>query len=131
MKKHLTTALFGSLFILSTFAVKAQTSDPTVKSEAALIKYLGTQDEMVIFNISYGNPAGTPFTLAVRDQDGSELYKHVFHEKNFYKQFRLPKTEKSKLSFIIRDRKEMEIVKTFEINVNSRFVQDIAVKKLD
>jgi hypothetical protein len=112
MKKHLTTTIFGSLFMLSTFTVKAQSSDTAGRNEAALIKYLGTQDDMLIFTISYNNPEGTAFTLAVRDQDGSEMYKHAFHEKNFYKQFRLPRTEKSKLSFIIRDGKETEIVKT-------------------
>jgi len=137
MKKHLTTTFcrlcFGSLFLLSTFVGKAQTISPDSvrKGEPALIKYLGTQDDMVVFNISYSNPQGTAFHLTVKDQDGTELYQQIFHEKNFYKQFRLPRSERSKLSFVIRNGKESDVVKTFEINVNSRFVQDIAVKKLD
>jgi hypothetical protein len=125
MKKLLSTTIFSGLLLLSASAVKAQVSD------SAQIKYLGTQDDLVVFNISYNNPQGAAFNLAVRDQDGAELYQHTFHDKNFYKQFRLPKAEKSRLSFIIRSGKDTEIVKNFEINVNSRFVQDVAVKKLD
>src|SRR5882762_9130567 len=131
MKKHLTTSIrrvvFGSLFILPGFMVKAQTASPdsTGMETPALIRYLGTQEDMVVFNISYNNPQGSAFNLLVRDQDGAELYQHMFREKNFYKQFRLPKAEGSKLSFIIRNGKEADIVKTFEINVNSRMVQDV------
>jgi hypothetical protein len=125
MKKLLSTTLFGGLLLLSASAAKAQTSD------SATIKYLGTQDDLVVFNISYSNLQGSVFNLMVKDQDGSELYQHSFHEKNFYKQFRLPRAEKSRLSFIIRNGKDTEIVKSFEINVNSRMVQDVAVKKLD
>ena len=126
MKKHLIHILFGGLLLLSASATRAQSSD-----SAATIKYLGIQDDLVVFNISYSNPQGSIFSLVVRDQDGSELYQHTFHEKNFYKQFRLPKAEKSRLTFMIRNGKEADIVKNFEINVNSRIIQDVAVKKLD
>ena len=125
MKKLLSTTIFSGLLLFSASAVKAQVSD------SAQIKYLGTQDDLVVFNISYNNPQGAAFNLVVRDQDGSELYQHTFRDKNFFKQFRLPKDERSRLSFIIRNGKDTEIVKNFEINVNSRFVQDVAVKKLD
>lgn len=121
MKKHLITTIFGSLLVLSAFAVKAQSDDSIGRSEAALIKYMGSQDDMAIFSISYSNPDGTTFSLAVKDQDGSELYRHVFHGKNFHKQFRLPWADKSKLSFVIHDEREMAIEKTFEIDAASRF----------
>jgi hypothetical protein len=131
MKKHLSSLLFGSLFLLPAFSVKAQSGNSPVKGEPALIKYLGTREDMAVFNISYSNPDGAAFDLAVRDQDGIELYKHTFRVKNFCKQFRLPKSEKSKLSFILHNGKEAELVKTFEINVSSRPIQEVAAKKPD
>jgi hypothetical protein len=131
MKKRLSFILFGSLFLLSVFSVKAQSVNSPVKGEPALIRYLGIQEDMAVFNISYPNPDGAAFDLAVRDQDGIELYKHTFRVKNFCKQFRLPKSEKSRLSFILRNGKAADLVKTFEINVNSRPVQDMAVKNPD
>jgi len=131
MKKHLSSLLFSSLFLLSVFSLKAQSGNSPAKGEPALIRYLGNQEDMVVFNISYPNPDGGAFDLSVKDQDGIELYKHTFRMKNFRKQFRLPRSEKSKLSFILRNGKEAELVKTFEINANSRPVLDIAVKKPD
>ena len=131
MKKHLSSLLFGSLFLLSVFSLKAQSGNSPVKGEPALIRYLGTREDMVVFNVSYPNPGGEAFDLAVRDQDGIELYKHTFYVKNFCKQFRLPRSEKSKLSFILRNVKEAELVRTFKINTNSRPVHDIAVKNPD
>ena len=86
---------------------------------------------MILFNVSYPNPDGARFVLTVKDQDGTQLYQNVSTEKGFYKQFRLPKTDKSKITFTLRNGREADIVKSFEINVNSRFVEDIAVKKIN
>jgi hypothetical protein len=131
MKKHLSSILFCSLFLLPAFSVKAQSCNSPVKGEPALIRYLGTREDLAVFNISYPNPDGAAFDLAVRDQDGIELYKHTFHVKNFCKQFRLPRSEKSKLSFILRNGREADLVTTFEINVNSRPVEYVAGKQPD
>jgi hypothetical protein len=100
-------------------------------AQSATVKYLGIQEDMVIFNVSCPNPEGSKFILSVKDQDGAQLYQNVFSDKNFYKQFRLPKTDKDKVTFIIRSNKGADLVKSFEISVNSRFVQDIAIKKID
>jgi len=111
--------------------VQAQTiSSGTGQGEGATIKYLGTQDDLIVFNVSYGNPEGSKFQVIVKDQDGNQLYQNIFNEKTFYKQFRLPKADKDRVVFVIRNGKEADVVKTFEVNVNSRFVQEIAVKKL-
>ncbi|MDO6433583.1 hypothetical protein Q4E93_23430 [Flavitalea sp. BT771] len=125
MKKHLSSILFGSLFLLLAISASAQSGDSPAKGEPALIRYVGTREDMVVFDISYPNPDGAAFDLAVRDQDGIELYKHTFRVKNFCKQFRLPRSEKSKLSFILRNGKEAELIKTFEIGVNSRRQQKV------
>ncbi|HEX9510615.1 MAG TPA: hypothetical protein VF939_09030 [Puia sp.] len=121
------------LFSLVAATTQAQSATATTlpKEDSSLVKYLGTQDDLVLFNVAYKNPQGALFSLIVKDQDGTELYRNTYSEKNFYKQFRLPRADKSKITFIIRGNKETEIVKTFEINVNSRYVQDIAIKKLN
>jgi hypothetical protein len=125
------------LFLLVAATTQAQsgvTSAPQMNApqieDSSLVKYLGTQDDLVLFNVAYKNPQGAVFNLVVKDQDGNELYKNVYHDKNFFKQFRLPRADRSRITFIIRSSKETEIVKTFEINVNSRYVEDIAIKKL-
>lgn len=134
--KSLFTAVFGKLIlgsclILVVAAAHAQsTAIGAGQNEPVIVKYLGTQDDMVVFNVSYANPDGSKFTVIVKDQDGTQLYQNIFSEKSFYKQFRLPKTDKDRIVFVVRNGKDADVVKTFEINVNSRYVQDVAVKRL-
>lgn len=136
MEQHFTAA-FGRLipgifFLLVATATQAQSTSVNSgkKEDTVQVKYLGAQDDLVLFNVSYPNPEGAAFSLVVKDQDGTELYKNVYSEKNFSKQFRLPRIDRDRITFIIRSNKESDIVKTFQINVNSRYVEDIAVKKL-
>ncbi len=106
------------------------TTSGTGQNDGVIIKYFGTQDDMVVFNVSYANPGGNKFQVIIKDQDGTQLYQNIFNDKTFYKQFRLPRADKDKIVFVIHNGKEADVVKTFEINVNSRFVQEVAVKKL-
>ncbi|HTI12341.1 MAG TPA: hypothetical protein VL832_27400 [Puia sp.] len=121
-----------TIFLLAAATTQAQSTavKDLPKEEAIQVKYLGTQDDLVVFNVTYKNSGGSAFSLLVKDQDGSELYRNVYSEKDFNKQFRLPRADRSRLTFVIRNNKESETVKTFEINVNSRYVEDVAVKKL-
>ena len=149
MKKLLSTTIFSGLLLLTGSAIRAQGSLPAQGSipaqgpaspqdparaqgsvpaqDSTTIQYLGMQDDQVIFHIAHVNSQGSPFNLIVRDQDGSELYQHGFHDRFFNKQFRLPRTDKSKLSFIIRSGKD-EIVRSFEID--TRVIEDVVVTQL-
>jgi hypothetical protein len=122
----------GISLLMALSNAQAQTITPEDgQSDIAMVKYLGTQDDMVVFNVSYANPEGSKFQLIVRDQDGSPLYQNTFSDKSFYRQFRLPKSDKDRIVFVFRDGHDADIVKTFEINVNSRFVREVAIKKVD
>lgn len=124
---------FGTLFLLSVAAANAQSTasgaGPT--DNAAMVKYLGTQDDMLVFNVAYDNPQGSKFLVTIKDQDGNQLYQRFFNDKSFYKEFKLPKTDKDKVVFILRNGQEAPVVKTFAVNVSSRFVQEVAIKKID
>ena len=124
--------LFGTFFVLALAPAQAQTVAPEEgQSDIATVKYLGTQDDMVVFNVSYANPDGSKFQLIVKDQDGTPLYSNTFSDKSFYKQFKLPKSDKDRIIFVFRDGHDADIVKTFEVNVNSRFVREVSIKKVD
>ena len=136
--KPLFTAVFGKLtfgtfFLLSVVAANAQSTasgaGPTTE-HATQVRYHGTQDDMLVFDVAYDNPEGSKFLFTVKDQDGTQLYQRFFSDKSFYKQVKLPRTDKDKVIFIIRNGQEQAIVKTFEINVNSRLIQEVAIKKL-
>ena len=127
-------ASFGKFFLAGSFlliisSAHAQSTERT--DETATVMYLGAQDDMLVFNVSYDNPAGGKIQILIKDQDGSTVYQNAFTEKTIYKQFRLPKSDRARVVFVIRDFRDADIVKTFDINVNSRVVREVAVKKMN
>lgn len=143
MKQHLTKALIrlsiGTLFLLSVHSLQAQSTagvqsasgDSFFKIQPAQIKFLGTKDDMVLFHVAYQNLKGSKFSLLIKDQDGTLLYQRTFSDNNFIHQYSLPKADKSKFTFIIRHYGEADITRSFEVNVNSRMEEAVAVKKID
>jgi hypothetical protein len=133
--KSLIHVVFGKLLLVTAAllilgTVYAQNPGDQSKETAAAVKYLGSDEDMIVFNVSYPNPDGNKFQIIIKDQDGTQLYQHFFSERSFYRQFRLPKADEDRIVFVIRDNAGEDIVKTFEVNVNSRYVREVAVKKL-
>jgi len=129
-------AFFGKLslvtaFVLTLSAAKAQSTEPGAAENVATVKYLGIQEDMLVFDVSYTNPTNGKFQIVIRDQEGAPLYQNVFNEKTIYKQFRLPKSEKDRIVFVIRDYRDADIVKTFDVNVNSHIIREVAIRKVN
>lgn len=123
--------LFGAASLLVFSAVDAQSTAAGAGESPAQVKYLGVQDDMLVFDVSYSNPTDGKFAIIIKDQDGTPFYQNVFSEKTIYKQFRLPKSEKDRIVFVIRDYRDADIVKAFDVNVNSRIIREVAVRKLN
>ena len=121
----------SSLFFLTASAASAQSATQDSAVSPVTVKFLGTQDDMVVFNVSYDNPSGNKFMVVVKDQEGGTLYNNMYSKKTFYKQFRLPKTDGNKITFIIRNFRDADIARTFEVNVNSRMIEEVAIRKMD
>ena len=124
-------SVLGATFVMMLATAHAQSAAGGGQNGQATVKYLGTQEDMIIFNVSYANPDGSRFLLTIKDQDGSQLYQSAFSDRSFYKQFRLPKTDKDRVVFIFHNNHDADLVKAFDINVNSRFVREVAIKKLN
>ena len=132
------TAVFGKFLPTSALMLVLTTAHarPTVACTAttdttAMVKYLGAQDDMLVFDVSYANPDGNKFSVIVKDQDGMQLYQGLFSEKSFYKQFRLPKSDRDRIVFVFRDFRDADVVKAFDVNVNSRLIREVAVRKIN
>lgn len=124
--------VLGAMFLMTFATAHAQsTAAGDGQNEQATVKYLGAEEDMIIFNVSYPNPEGARFQLMIKDQDGSVVYQNSFTDKSFYKQFRLPKTDKDRIFFVFHNNRDTDVVKAFEVNVNSRFVHAVAIKKID
>ncbi|HEV2479584.1 MAG TPA: hypothetical protein VGS79_07960 [Puia sp.] len=124
--------VLGAMFVMTLATAHGQSAAAgDGQNEQATVKYLGTQDDMIVFNVAYANPGGNRFELTIKDQDGSMVYENSFTDKSFYKQFRLPKADKDRIFFVFHNNHDADVVKTFEVNVNSRFVHAVAIKKID
>lgn len=124
--------VLGAIFVMTFATAHAQSAAAgDGQNEKATVKYLGIQDDMIVFNVAYANPESNRFELVIKDQDGSMVYQNSFTDKSFYKQFRLPKTDKDRIFFVFHNNHDADVVKTFEVNVNSRFVHSVAIKKID
>lgn len=122
--------IYGSLFVFICSTAHAQTDTATAGFPGTAVTFLGTKDDTVLFSVACQNPTGDKFCLLIRDQDGNQLYQLVFKDKDFHRQFRLPRADKSQVAFTFRNYRQADITKTFQINVNSRLVEDVAVRKL-
>jgi hypothetical protein len=132
MKKHLISAIskltLGLLLFtgLAVNNVHATGINPT--QTTGEIKFLGTSEDAILFKVTYDNPMGDRFSVIVLDEDGTQLFQEVYTDKKFEKRFKLPKTDKSKLTFIIRNFKNADLKQNFEIDTH--VIENVVVTKL-
>jgi hypothetical protein len=99
-------------------------------ADPAMVKFLGAQDDMLVFNVSYSNPQGKRLVVLIMDERGNRLYQDMFRDKSFFRQFKVPKTDKDLITFVFRDGQDAPVEKRFAVNIDSHFVQEVAIKKL-
>jgi hypothetical protein len=114
--------LFISFF--ASFPVKAQ--DSTLKvEETAFVNFLKVEDGQLFFTVKYSNAEGRKFNVVVYNQDGENLYRGNFANKNFGKIFCAP-VEMGKLQVIVRENKGKAEHK-FEISSEARVIREAYV----
>src|SRR6476620_11481479 len=144
MRKHLmrvVNANFSRFFkaaavviivTMSTAANAQVTPVSTTISEVpakAAVTYIATSPESLFFDVKVSNEAGEKFTIVVKDDRGSSIYRGSYNEKNFKKRFVLPKTDSNKLTFLIRSESGLQS-ETFEINTNTRVIEEVSVTRV-
>lgn len=102
--------------------------DPVEK--AASVKYIGTQNQVLLFNVKYNNAASSKFFVTIKTEDGTTLYQSAFSDNSFDKNFSLPKAETGKIIFTISDKKN-SYSESFEITTETRVVEDVVIKKVN
>lgn len=128
VRSTFTRAFFAGLLAMSSFSVvKAQNAN---KPEAD-IRYAGTYNDKLIFEVDYKNDTQEPFTLEIKDGEGYVFYNSRFKEKSFRKYFALDKSELFKTSITIQVATKNAIQKqVFDVNTTTKTVDEISVVKL-
>lgn len=120
--------LLAAALFLSVNA-SASTNKSVVSADKVEVKYTGVDKyNQLSFNVKYSNPSGNTFNLTVLDENGEPIFKSFYADKQFDKTFKLPKSEVSKLSFVIEDSKE-NLKQKFDVNIKTQVVEDVIVSK--
>jgi outer membrane lipoprotein-sorting protein len=130
MKKMIMTRIAkftaAGLLLVTVATTQAQTTTNASTDKNTTVKYLGTQDDVILFNVSVENPAGNKFSVIVSDNEGNQIFQQVYNDRKFDKRFRLPKSETGKLTFVVRNFKDAsDDVHSFE--VSDKVIEDVVV----
>jgi hypothetical protein len=144
MRKHLmrvVNANFSRFFkatavvmiITMATAAKAQVSPvsaPITEVPAkAAVTYIATGDESLLFDVKVNNEAGEKFTILVKDENSTIIYRASYYDKHFNKRFILPKTDANKLTFLIRSESGLQS-EAFEINTRTSVIEEVSVRRV-
>ena len=118
----------GVLLLTGVAVTETQAATINPGEKTTEVKYVGTSEDAIIFNVSVDNPTGGKFSVIVIDEEDNQIFQEIYTDKKFDKRFKLPKAEKNKLTFVIRNFKTADVKQTFEIN--TKYVEDVVVTKL-
>lgn len=141
MKKHIVESLgmvvrktivrvtLASFLVFS--VLPGHTQDQVKPGIPVEIRYLGTIDNLPVFQIEFANENNEVFTISIKDEDGNVLYKENVKEKKFLRKFKWDKTnlDESKLTFTLTGLKDAK-TQVFEINTNTRVIADVVITRL-
>jgi hypothetical protein len=150
MKKQLMRAVNSNLFskfIRTTVIVIMLSGAVSANAQAAIesaeisnaasgigksaITFVVATNESLYFDVKVENASGEKFQIIVRDENGNTLYRGNYSDRDFNKRFKLPKGDSGKITFLIRSDSGNKTESSFEINSNTRVIEDVVVRKLN
>jgi len=77
------------IFMVTLVSVQGQASISMPMEKNVEIKYLGTNDGSMFFNVVYDNPNGNKFAVIVFDKEDTQLYQEFYSDKKFDKKIQI------------------------------------------
>ncbi|MFI5129618.1 MAG: hypothetical protein ACHQFX_06490 [Chitinophagales bacterium] len=116
--------------VMTVFASPALANDEK-KSIPVELKFAGISKNQPLFHLVFNSTEENEYTIIVRDDLGNIFYKEIVKGTVFLKKFRLNTEEidDANLKFEIRSKAYDKPV-VFEINNQSRYVDEVIVKKI-
>lgn len=128
--KSIVLSLFFAGMSLASLANGPHDPNTDKSATTAEVKYVGNNNGEFFFNVLYNNETGSRFTVAVLDEQGNQLYSGVYTVKKFDKNFKLADPDSfGKLVFVIRNLGDNS-VQRFEVDADSRLIEDVEVKEV-
>lgn len=122
----LSAAFAGSTTV---FAAGRPIEDHPGSASTAEVRYMGSQEGEPLFNILYNNNLGGKFSVRILDSEGHQLYQGLYQDKKFDKKFKVINAEGAKIIFVVRNFQDNS-VQRFEVDTDTRMVEDVEVKEV-
>jgi hypothetical protein len=88
----------------------------SLTEEQVSVKYLGTNDNNIVFKVEFENPTAEKFWLIIRNDAGDVVYHQQFNDVHFSKNVFFENTDSEiHPTFVIRNGNN-EIVRQFAVN---------------
>ncbi len=134
MKKTMNTRILA-IALASIFTVTLSTTVLANDEKKAIpveLKFIGNIENQPVFQLTFASPDENEFTIVVRDEFNTVLYRDFVKAGNVTKKFLLNTEElgNTTIQFEITGKKTHKKV-IYEVNKQSRFVEDVVVNKMD
>lgn len=120
-------AMISFLTVAFTNTASATEGNPS----AVELKFIGNVKNKPVFQLTYTGAASSEFTIVVRDEYNTILYRDVVKGSNIAKNYMLNTDElgDTGVTFEVSGKKTEKPV-VFEISKSTRFVQDLVINKV-
>ncbi len=132
LKSVLASLAIAALLAVSANPVFANTEKRVSKNRVPVeVKYVGSNNQSPVVEISLDNEEGKEVTVQLRDLDGYILYTATTSEKKITRKFQIDNYSlepiQLKVAVTINGKVQTEV---FQINRNRTVVEDVVVSKL-
>lgn len=112
---------FSAMVVLSPLASQANgggtnSKHASLTDQQVSIKYVGTSENQVVFQVNFENPTGEKFSLIIRNDNGDVVYHQAFNDTHFSRNVYIDNNGSDITpTFIIRGAGSNEIVRQFRV----------------
>jgi hypothetical protein len=122
---------FTAVLALFTFGtVLTANAQEGGNKENVEIKYLGAVGNNPIFQVEFDNLDEEELFITLKDAEGNVLYAEKFKEKRFSKKFQVERADEDLRVVLTVANKKGRFSQQYQINRNTRIVQDVFVTKV-
>lgn len=130
LRRAIGSTLVVCALVVPSLSYTANAQQMTTTKNNPEIKYLGTIQDKLVFQVDLPNASSNSLFVSIKDEEGFVLFSQKIRDNKFSRKFAFDREEfeGKKLSFVIHDASETT-AQTFQVARNLRFVEDVVITR--
>jgi hypothetical protein len=130
-RRALVSTMMVCALVVNCLPISAGAQKLSLEKSTPEIKYLGTIQDKLLFQIEFESEGDSPMYFSIKDDNENILFTEKIKSKSFSRKFAFEKEtfEGKKVTFIIHGTKE-SVTQTFQVARKMRMVEDIVITRL-